>query len=141
MRCERGFTLIELLAVVVLFGLTIAIVAPSLSRTLPRSALSATTAEIRATLRGAGSTAISEGRTVVFRGDPAGTGYWLDRRFHPLAATSGSATRLRVAVAGSGRLSFFPWGGSSGGRVWIDGPDGRREIDVDAVTGHAVVKP
>jgi general secretion pathway protein H len=127
LRCERGFTLIELLIVIALLALAVGIVIPPLGRLIPRGALGAAAAEIRATLRGAGSTAIAEGRTVIFRGDPGG-GYWVGERFRPLPT-------VRVA----GLVAFYPWGGSSGGRVWIDGPEGRRELAVDALTGHAAV--
>jgi type II secretion system protein H len=134
LRCERGFTLIELLVVIALGGLMLAIVVPSLGLFVPRDALAAATVEIRAGLRGASSTAITEGRTVVFRGDPGNGGYWLDRQFHPLASA-------RVDVAGARTISFFAWGGSSGGRVWIDSPAGRREIAVGAVSGRALPQP
>ena len=141
--CERsqnrgGFTLVELLVVLAILGLMVGMTMPLLGNRVPRAALGAAAAEIRAALRGAGSQAVAEGRTVVFRGDP-GAGYWVDRVYHPLSATRGSGNPLRVAVAGAGRVSFFAWGGSSGGLVWVEGPDGRREIAVDAVSGHAVV--
>ena len=134
MRCERGFTLIELLVVIALAGLMIAVVVPPLGRLLPRDALAAAVPEIRTALRGAGATAVAEARTVVFRGDPRGAGYWLDRQFHPFGAA-------RIAVAGAGTISFFAWGGSSGGRVWLDAPAGRREIVVDWVSGRALLRP
>jgi general secretion pathway protein H len=140
--CERsrksgGFTLVELLVVLALLALTAAMVVPFLGHAVPRSALAAAAAEIRAALRGAGSEAIAEGRTVTFRGD-RGSGYWLDRRYHRLTLTG---KPVRIAVAGAGRVAFFASGGSSGGRVWIESRDGKREIDIDPVTGRAALKP
>ena len=138
-RTSGGFTLIELLVVIAILALMLGMTMPFVGNSLPRSALGAAVTEIRAALRNAGSQAITEGRTVVFRADP-GAGYWLDRQYHRLSATRDQAAPVRVAIAGTGRISFFAWGGSSGGRVWVDGPDGRREIAVDAVTGHAAVR-
>lgn len=138
-RTSGGFTLVELLVVLAILALMVGMTVPLLGNSIPRTAVGAAAAEIRAALRGASSQAIAEGRTVVFRGDLS-AGYWVDRRYHPLTATRDSVIRLRVAVAGAGRVSFFAWGGSSGGIVWVESPDGRREIAVDAVTGHAVVR-
>jgi prepilin-type N-terminal cleavage/methylation domain-containing protein len=134
-----GFTLVELLVVLAILALMVGMTMPLLGNSVPRAAVGAAAAEIRAALRGAGSQAIAEGRTVVFRGDP-GAGYWVDRRHHALTTTRASGIPVRVAVAGAGRVSFFAWGGSSGGLVWVESPDGRHEIAVDAVTGHAVVR-
>jgi general secretion pathway protein H len=143
LRCDHGrpsdgFTLIELLVVIAILALMAGLTVPFLGNSLSSGALAAAAAEIRGALRNAGSQAIAEGRTVVFRGDQA-AGYWLDRRHHRLNLAANDAARLRVAVVGAGRVSFFPWGGSSGGRVWVEGPQGRREIAVDTVTGRAVV--
>jgi len=137
LRCERGFTLIELLVVIAVAALAAGLVAPSLGRSLPRGALVAAASEIRGALRAAGSTAAAEGRTVVFRPEPNAAGYWIDRQYHRLTGAGNPAARLRIAVAGGSRIAFFAWGGSSGGRIWIDGAEERREIDVDAVSGHA----
>ncbi len=138
-RTSGGFTLIELLVVIAILALMVGMAMPFLGNAIPRAAVGAAAAEIRAALRGAGMEAIAEGRTIVFRGDPD-AGYWVDRHHHRLSATRDSAIPLRVAVAGAGRVSFFAWGGSSGGRVWMESPSGRREIAVDAVTGRAVVR-
>jgi Tfp pilus assembly protein FimT len=119
------------LAIVVL---SLGIVLPYLANAAGGLGQRAATAELRVALQGASSEAVTRGRTVVFRADPRG-GFWVDRRYSQL----GSGERL--VVAGSGRIAFYPWGGSSGGRVWVEGPGGRRPIDVDAVTGRAILAP
>ena len=135
-----GFTLIELLVVLTILGLVIGMTVPFLGRRSAAGALPAATEEIRAALRAARSAAISEARTVGFRADPAG-GYWLDRQHYPLAAAGGAGSRLRVAVAGGAGIAFFPSGGSSGGRIRVEATGNWRDIDVDAVTGRASLRP
>jgi general secretion pathway protein H len=135
LRRDRGFTLIELLVVLAIIGLSLAIAMPLLARHAGGASLSAATAEIHAALRGARSTAIAEDRTVAFRGDPAG-GYWLDRSHFALPLMNG-AQPLRVAVAGAARISFFPSGGSSGGRIVVSSGGAARELTVDTLTGRA----
>ena len=136
-RNSRGFTLLELLVVLAILALMVGLVMPVLGHSIRHAALQGASAEIRAAVRNAGMAAVTEGRITIFRGDPAGGGYWIDRQYHRLAAAD-AASPLRVAVAGAGRVSFFPWGGSSGGRIRIEGPQARREIAVDAVTGRAI---
>jgi general secretion pathway protein H len=135
-RSVSGFTLIELLVVLAILALAVGLVMPVLGNSLRRAALLGTTGEICAALRAAGSAAITEGRVSAFRGDPAGGGYWIDGIYRRLPAAD-SAARVRVAVIGAAEVSFFPWGGSSGGRISIEGPEGRQQIVVDAVTGRA----
>lgn len=135
-RVDAGFTLIELLVVVAILALSVGLVMPRLGNSLRRAALNGATSEIRGALRAARAAAVAQGRVSVFRGDSTGNGYWIDGKYDSLAA---GVSRLPVIVAG--RVSFFPWGGSSGGRIRIDGPQGRREIIVDAVTGRGRGEP
>src|SRR5262249_15302804 len=117
-----------------------AMIVPPLGRALPRGALGTAAAELRAVLRVAASQAIAEGRTIVFHAEP-GTGYWLDNVQHRLGAPSEPAPPPRHAPGGNGGIAFYPWGGSSGGRLWLENAAGRRAIDVDTVSGRAVIIP
>ena len=135
----HGFTLIELVVALAILAMVLAMTVPFAGRT-PRGALPAATDEVRAALRAARSAAISEARPVAFRADPGG-GYWLDRQYYPLAAAAGPITKLRVAVADGAPIAFFPSGGSSGGRIRIEAAGGWRDIDGEAVTGRAVLRP
>ena len=139
-RRSGGFTLIELAIVLAIMGLLVAMTVPFLAASSRSAGLPAAAEEIRAALRAARSAAIAEGHPVAFRADPDG-GYWLDRQHYSLAAAAGSAAGLRVAVAGGGGIAFFPSGGSSGGRIRIGTPEAWRDVDVDAVTGRAVLRP
>jgi general secretion pathway protein H len=134
-RRDPGFTLIELLIVLAIIGLSLAMTMPFLARHVGGAGLDAASSEIRAALRQARSTAITEDRAVVFQADPAG-GYWLDRRHFALPEQRGAAP-LRVATQGGGRISFLPSGGSSGGRIVVSGGGTLREIAVDPLTGRA----
>jgi general secretion pathway protein H len=135
LRREQGFTLIELAVVLAIVGMALAIAIPLLTRQVTGPTLNAASGEIRAALRQARSTAIAEDRAVVFRGDPGG-GYWLDRR-HFVPPLMGGTQPIRIATVGVAQISFFPSGGSSGGRVLVTSGGGERRIAVDALTGRA----
>ena len=134
-RRETGFTLVELIVVLAIIGLSLAIAVPLIARHSGGAALNAAASEIRAALGQAHSTAIVEDRTVVFQGDPGG-GYWLDRNHFTLPLMAG-APPLRVATVGGPRISFFPSGGSSGGRIVVSSGGDQREIAVNTLTGRA----
>src|ERR1700722_95090 len=131
-RRDPGFTLIELLVVLAIAGLTLAMAVPFIPNHATGAALNAAAGEIRAALRGARSTAIAEDRPVVFHGDSGG-GYWLDRHHFTPPLMSGT-TPLRVTVQGGAQISFYPSGGTSGGRVLVTSGTARREIAVDPLT-------
>jgi general secretion pathway protein H len=130
-----GFTLVELLVVLAIIGMTLALAMPLLAGRTTGASLNAAAGEIRAALRDARSTAIAEDRSVIFRGDPGG-GFWLDRRHFTLPTIS-NVPPLRVSVEGAAQISFYPSGGSSGGRVSLADGDSRRLITVDTLTGRA----
>ena len=133
-----GFTLIEMIVVLAILAVAIGLVVPLFGQRGAGAELSAAAGRVRAAMGEARATAIAEGRPIVFRGDRGG-GYWLDNRH--LGFDTDAAGRLRVLTAGNALVAFFPSGGSSGGRVVVQGPYSRREIAVDAVTGRAVALP
>lgn len=131
---ERGFTLIELLVVLAIVSAVIGITLPFFGKRGSDAALAGATVELRSVLRAARSDAIASGREVAFAGDRGG--YRIDGRRHSLAAAG-----LSVEIRGASRISFFPSGGSSGGRIVLRGDNQRREIEIEALTGHAILVP
>lgn len=130
-RRDTGFTLIETIIVLTILGLTLGLAMPLLGGSGHGAALAAAAGQLRAVLSRARQDAIVESRVIAFRADPDG-GYWLGPQYHRL-----SGAGLRVAIPSGSRISFYPSGASSGGRIVVAGGGGQREIAVDAVTGHA----
>ena len=138
-RTYAGFTLLEMLVVLAIMAAAAALVVPRLEARNAAVAMAGASSEVRAALRLARMQAIEERRPVTFTA--AGMGqYRIDGRTTALA-TSRAAAAIRIQVATGSRISFYPSGGSSGGRVILWGPAGRREIDVAAATGHADERP
>jgi general secretion pathway protein H len=134
-RRERGFTLVELLIVLAIMTLGAAIAFPFLARKAPAAALAEATQEMRVALSGARSMALAEDRDVMIGGDMGG--YRIDGVHHDFTAGGG----VRVEIAGAAHISFFPSGGASGGRIVLRSAAARREIDIEALTGRAVLLP
>jgi prepilin-type N-terminal cleavage/methylation domain-containing protein len=132
-----GFTLVETIVVLAILAIAIGLVMPLFGHGSGVE-LTSGVGRVRAAIAEARATAIAEGRPVMFTGDRAG-GYWLDGRHHGFDTEAGSG--LRIRTDGNALIAFFPSGGSSGGRVVVQGPQGRREITIDAVTGRAVALP
>lgn len=127
-----GFTLIEMLIVLAILGLAVGLAIPLLAKRSTATTLAGATQQVRAALVAARSAAIAEDREIVFTGGI--DGYRVDgaRRGLPSAG-------LSVAIRGGTRISFFPSGGSSGGTVVLSGGTAEREIEVDAISGRAIL--
>lgn len=137
MRPERaaGFTLLEILIVLAILGLAVALAVPYLGRQTSRASLVAAAQEVRAALLGARSDAIAEDREVTVSGDMGG--YRVNGVRHPFPASPG----VRVDVTGGARISFFPSGGASGGRLVLRDANQSVAIDIEALTGRAILVP
>ena len=132
---ERGFTLFELMIVLAIGSLLIGLALPFFGRRGADAALAGAARELQSALRAARSDAIASGREIAISGDR--DGYRIDGRHHALVTSAG----LSVEIAGASRISFFPSGGSSGGRIVLRGAAAHREIEIEALTGHAILLP
>jgi general secretion pathway protein H len=132
-RGARGFTLLEVMIVLAIMSLAAAIAIPLLARSGGRAALGSAAQEVRVALAAAHSAAIAQDREVIFAG---GRGFYrVDGAPHALAASPG----LSVEIEGGARIAFFPSGGATGGRVVVRSRNAQREIEVEALTGRAVL--
>jgi general secretion pathway protein H len=137
LRPERaaGFTLLEILMVLAILGFAVALAVPYLGRQTSRASLAAAAQEVRAALLGARSDAIAGDREVTFAGDIGG--YRVDGVRHAFPASPG----IRVDIKGGARISFFPSGGASGGQLVLRDSNRTVAIDIEALTGRAILVP
>ncbi len=135
MRPERaaGFTLLEILIVLAILAFAVALAVPYLGRQTSRASLAAAAQEVRAALLGARSDAIAGDREVTFSGDFGG--YRVNGVRHAFPASPG----IRVEVRDGARISFFPSGGASGGRLVLRDATRSVAIDIEALTGRAIL--
>lgn len=136
---RAGFTLIELLAVLVLAGLAMALVPPLLGKGGDRARLDHDRRAILDLLRQARSDAIVSGRTIAFKIDAERRLYGVDRADRTLE--EGVELTVETPLAHAGEIRFFADGSASGGQIDLDNPAGHDRVQVDWLTGKAVLLP
>jgi len=158
---DRGFSLIELLVVLILLSLSMALVAPSLSRFSRTAELKGAAQKISGILRNCRSEAVNKGKVyqVVLNSQSR------EVRVHTMEPSEGkdekreAPTPQRTYVLPEGIqmkgdpttssesaselpiIEFYPNGGSNGGTILINSPDrlGYR-IQVNFLTGMVEIK-
>ena len=145
-RYLRGFSLIELLIVLVIIGLSMAVIAPRLDQSLATIQLRASSRAVTAAARHAQNLAQKEQRDVLLLIDTAGRNFRTDR---------GTALRIRpadakISVVGAESekqseheigIRFFADGSSTGGAVELALRAQRVAIEVDWLTGITRIAP
>lgn len=132
-RRAGGFTLLELLLVLAILSLVVVLALPLYGRRTGAMSLAGATQEVRAALAAAHSEAIAEDREIAFVG--GANGYSVDGRRRQFPAP------VSVEIRGGTRITFFPSGGASGGSVILRGAAARRDIEIEAITGRAILHP
>ena len=159
---KKGFSLIEVIVVLVILSLSIALVAPSLSRFSSTAELKATTKKLSAILRYYRSEAIHRGRVyhVLFDSDlnevriqpvlltePVEEGANKTESASPRIYGIPKGIRIReVKVESTQYISDFPTiefyanGGSNGGTITLDNQDRQEfKIEVNFLTGSVTI--
>ncbi len=119
---EHGFTLIEVLVVVAVSALVAGIGFPRVEQSLSLWRMQSSIVAVQATLEDARAGALRTGAAsrISFDGDGG-----------EIIASGSRPTRLQPSVrlgAHSGPITFYGDGSSSGGRILLNGPSGRRAI-------------
>ena len=143
-RGEHGFTLFELLVVLAVLSLVLAVGLPRLVSALPGTETRRSASDLAATLKDARFLAIRRNVETAVVLDLAGRRYAVagTRETHNLP--SGLEVAMVVAGAGqadgrAGRISFYPDGSSSGGRISLSQGTHRYHVDVAWLTGRVRV--
>jgi general secretion pathway protein H len=144
-RADRrsGFTLIEMLVVIAIMGLTLALIGFNLQPVSPSAHARAAAQEISGALRSARSEALMSNRSVTFTLNLSPPGYhWGGEATKALPGDVGFSLltgRDLVSSPTQGRIRFDPDGGSSGGRVTINGGGQIWMVGVDWLSGRVSI--
>jgi general secretion pathway protein H len=139
-RRARGFTLIELAVVLLIVGLALGLVGPSIGRATDTIRARADVAAVAAFLRHAREQAIAKREVHRVQVDPDGQGLLLtsgDSETVKASREVRSSTRLAREPRDASAVTFLPEGRSSGGAFLVEGA-GRLlyRVRVDPLSGR-----
>ena len=151
-RCD-GFTLIELVVVLILIGVSVALVAPKISHSLERSQFRKDVRSVSAMLTLARSQAIAHKIPYALSMDLDKHYIWVDTAQQQDAKHTKQITRLLLShtdrlqvkvkkhekASGTSTLVFYPNGSSAGGTIQMSHSSQKEtvEINLNIVTGIA----
>jgi general secretion pathway protein H len=144
-RAQAGFTLLELMAVLALMGLLLGLVLPGLLHSWERESNRATLRELTTTLRTARSEAVNRGFQVrLFLNLKTGR-YRLGGSTREGALKGVSLTDAQLVwqnpEKSQGYIAFYGDGSSSGGKLALEEPTGRRYLlEVEPITGKVSLR-
>jgi general secretion pathway protein H len=137
---EEGFTLIEMIVVLTVLGLLTVLLVNNASQVSPATHARSAAQGISAALRSARSEALSTNRSITFSLDVANRIYRWGQS--PVARLPGNiqlsvlTSRDQLASDTIGRFRFDPDGGSTGGRVTIEGGGRIWWVGIDWLSGR-----
>jgi general secretion pathway protein H len=141
---ESGFTLIEMIVVLTILSLMTILITTNGIRVSPAVHARAAAEAITGALRSARSEAVMSNRSVSFRVDVVNRYYQWGLTPQQVLANdlrlSLLTSRDQLALEGVGRIRFDPDGGSSGGRVSIEGGDVVWWVGVDWLSGRVSIE-
>jgi len=142
-RLRSGFTLLEMLVVLVILGLSLAVVVPAINKGLGGS-LEDAARDLQVGLRKARSEAVLNKRSVALWVDVRSKSFGLDSGRGKRSLPRGLEISARVADSenrGSrASVRFFPDGSSTGGRIRLRKGEGSVAVDVDWLTGRVSIR-
>jgi general secretion pathway protein H len=144
-QAQAGFTLLELMAVLILMALLLGLVLPGLLHSWEREKNRATLRELTAALRTARSEAITRGGKVRLLLNLKTGHYRLEGSTLEGILTGVSLTDARLVWDNpektQGYMVFFGDGSSSGGKLALVEPTGRRYLlEVEPITGKVSLR-
>ncbi len=142
---QPGFTLIEIIVVLTILGLMTVLVVSNGARVSPAVHARAAAEAISGALRSARSEALMSNRSVVFTVDLAARSYqWGDAAQQTLSddlrLSLLTSRELLAANGNSGSIRFDPDGGSTGGRVTVEGDGVVWWVGIDWLSGRVSVE-
>ena len=141
---EAGFTLIEMIVVLAILGLMTALITAGGTRVSPTVHGRAAAEAISGALRSARSEAVMSNRSVSFRLDIVSRSYqWGEAPWQvlPNDLRLSLLTSLdQIASEGVGQIRFDPDGGSTGGRVSIEGGGIVWWVGIDWLSGRVSIE-
>jgi general secretion pathway protein H len=140
---RSGFTLIEMIVVIAILGMMLALIGITLRPVSPATHARATAQEISGALRAARGLALTSNRSVFFTLELSPPGYQWGGQSHrslPGDVSLGLLTgRDLVGSRTEGSIRFDPDGGSTGGRVSINGGGQLWWVGVDWLSGRVSI--
>jgi general secretion pathway protein H len=143
-RCRQGFTMLELLVAMSIVGVLLAVAVPASSRFYESMQYRQAVRDVVTTLASARYSAINSGRARDVAIDPQALTLTSAEQFTQLPPDFELSVRTAAELSRerAGVIRFYPEGGSSGGGIDLQRPNGAGvRISVDWLMGRVTQEP